>query len=66
VSDAGGAGFAEIIPDIEHVYGQALRDDKTLLMFYRTQSRKYVAKIDLQDKRIVSTKEMVLPLDDLQ
>lgn len=66
VSDAGGEGFAEIISDIEQVYGQALRDDKTLLVFYRTKSTKYVARIDLPNKRIVSTKELALPLDDLQ
>jgi len=66
VSDAAGDGFVEIIPDIEQIYGQALRDDKTLLVIFRTQSKKHVAKIDLPNKKIVSTKELALPLDDLQ
>jgi hypothetical protein len=66
VSDAGGVGYTEIISDVEQVYGHALGDANTMFLFYRSQSKKRVAKIDLPSKRVVSTTELELQLGDVQ
>lgn len=57
VSNAGGAGFKEVITDVEHVYGQGLHND-TLLIIYRKNSKKYVTKISLPNREAVSTTEL--------
>ena len=66
ISDAAGTGFTELIADVEEVYGQAMRDSSTLFIIYRSQSKKYVAKIDLQNRKLASTKELGLEFDDLK
>jgi hypothetical protein len=66
LSDAGGNGYTEIVPDVEEVYGQTLREPATLLIFYRSQSKRYVAKLDLVNRKVISISELDLQLDDLQ
>jgi hypothetical protein len=66
ISDAGGVGYTEIISDVEEVYGQADSEANSLYVIYRSQSRKYVAKIDLLNRKVVSTKELTLEFSDLQ
>jgi hypothetical protein len=66
ISDAGGNGYAEIVTDVEEVYGQTLREPATLLIFYRSNSKRQVAKIDLAAGKVISVSELDLRLDDLQ
>lgn len=66
ISDAGGDGYTEIISDVEAVYGQALSEANYLSVIYRSQSRKYVARIDLLNRKVVSTKELTIQFIDLQ
>jgi hypothetical protein len=66
ISDAGGAGYTEIISEVEEVYGQALSGATCLHIIYRSKSKKYVAKIDLPNGKVLSTKELTLQFEDLQ
>ena len=58
VSDAGGAGFKELIVDVEQVYGHTLHDTDTLILIYRKNSKKYITRINLPSREAVSTKEL--------
>jgi hypothetical protein len=58
VSDAGGAGFKELITDVDEVYGHSLRDADTLIVIYRKDSKKYLTRISLPSREAVSTKEL--------
>ena len=66
VSDAGGAGYAEILSDVEHVYGYALQASNTLFVFYLKNSSKYMTKIDLSNKQIITTNDFPPLGDDVQ
>lgn len=66
ISDAGGDGYTEVISDVEEVYGQSLSGTNSLYVIYRSKSIKHVAKIDLPNRRLVSTKELTLQFEDLQ
>jgi hypothetical protein len=66
VSDAGGWGYTEIIQNVEEVYGHALRDANTLLVIYRSGSKKYVARVDLPNRKVVSTSDLTLQGGDVQ
>jgi hypothetical protein len=58
ISDSSGARCVELIKDVEHVYGHLLSDPDTLLIAYRSGSKKYSARLDLINRRVVSTREL--------
>ena len=58
VSDAGGAGFKEVITDVEQMLGQTLHDANTLIIIYRKNMKNYSARVDLPGRQVVSEKEM--------
>lgn len=58
VSDACGDGYTEIVTDVEQVFGHALRDENTLVLIYRKNSKKYVSIVDLTRRSVTSTKEL--------
>jgi hypothetical protein len=58
VSDAGGVGFKEVVEDVDQVYGHSLVDSDNLLVIYRKASKKYLTRISLPKREIVSTKEL--------
>ena len=66
ISDSGGLGYAEIIPHVEHIYGQVLRDTNTLLVIHKTGSKKYTTRIDLPNRTVVSMNEIATPGSDVQ
>jgi len=66
VSDAAGMGFTELITDVEEVFGQAIRDSNTLFVLYRSKSKKNVARIDLPNRKVVSTNELGLEFADMK
>jgi hypothetical protein len=57
ISDVGGNGYIELIPDIDGSLGQFMKSDTDLLFFYRQGDKKYYAKIDLQSQKVVATVE---------
>lgn len=57
ISDVGGNGYVELIPDIDESLGQFMKSDTVLLYFYRQNGKKYYAKIDLQSRSVVATTE---------
>lgn len=58
VSDAGGAGFKEVVEDVDQVYGHSLVDSETLILIYRKAAKKYLARINLPKREVVSTREL--------
>lgn len=58
VSDAGGAGYTELIEDVEHVFGQKLINPATLKIIYRRANKYLVSTIDLTGRHVVSTQEL--------
>ena len=62
VTDVGGNGATELIPDIDSMLGNTLKDD-TLFVIYHSLDKNYVAKIDLPGRTVVSTDEMNLGED---
>ena len=62
VTDVGGNSPTELIPDIDSMLGNTLKDD-TLFVIYHSLDKNYVAKIDLPSRTLVSTNEMNLGED---
>jgi hypothetical protein len=62
VTDVGGNSPTELIPDIDSMLGNTLKDD-TLFVIYHSLDKNYVAKIDLPGRTVVSTNEMDLGED---
>jgi len=60
VTDIGGNGPTEVIPDVDHMLGNMLKNDDTLFVIYHSLDKNYVAKIDLPSRTLVSTNEMNL------
>jgi hypothetical protein len=57
ISDVGGNGYVELIPDVDESLGQFMKSDTLLLFFYRQNDKKYYAKIDLQSRSVLATTE---------
>ena len=60
ISDVGGNGFTEIIPDADSLLGNVLKNDDTLFVIYHSADKNSIAKIDLPSRKVVSTTEMSL------
>ena len=60
VTDVGGNSPTEVIPDVDHVLGNMLKNDDTLFVIYHSLDKNYVAKIDLPSRTLDSTNEMNL------
>jgi len=60
VTDVGGNNPTELIPDIDNMLGNMLKNDDTLFVMYHSLDKNYVAKIDLPSRTVVSTNEMNL------
>ncbi len=60
VTDVGGNSPTELIPDIDNMLGNMLKNDDTLFVMYHSLDKNYVAKIDLPSRTVVSTNEMNL------
>ena len=63
VTDVGGNSPTELIPDIDSMLGNTLKNDDTLFVIYHSLDKNYVAKIDLPGRTVVSTNEMDLGED---
>jgi len=62
VTDVGGNSPTELIPYIDSMLGNMLKDD-TLFVIYHSLDKNYVAKTDLPGRTLVSTNEMNLGED---
>ena len=62
ITDVGGNSPTELIPDIDSMLGNMLKND-TLFVIYHSLDKNYVAKIDLPGRTVVSTNEMSLGED---
>lgn len=58
VSSPDGAGFKEMVSDIEQLYGHALPDANTLVVLYRKGAKNYTTRINLPRRQEISTKEL--------
>lgn len=60
VTDVGGNSPTELIPGVDGVLGQVLKDENTLFVIYHSLDKNYITKIDLPGRQVVSTIEMSL------
>jgi hypothetical protein len=60
VTDVGGNNPTELIPDVDAVLGQILKDENTLFVMYHSLDKNYIAKIDLPGRQLVGTTEIGL------
>lgn len=59
ISDVTGTNYKEMLTDIAEILGSKLRDENTLLLFYRTaDNRSFVAEINLPQQRVTVTKDL--------
>ena len=63
ISDVGGNGFTEIIPDVDSQLGEIYKDGSTLFLIYNANEKNYIAKINLPTRKVVTTTEMDLGED---
>lgn len=58
VSDMIGTGYAEVIADIDQIFGAEMRDANTQLIFYSRGAKNYVSEINLPERKVTVTKEL--------
>ena len=58
ISDPTGEKYAELISNVDQVFGYETLDENTLLVIYRSGKVNYISEIDIPDRRITSTKEL--------
>jgi hypothetical protein len=58
IASATGHGFAIVIPQLDDIFAEALVDQETLSIIHGTQSQQVVVRIDLPNRRVVSTKSL--------
>ncbi|HET9908436.1 MAG TPA: hypothetical protein VFQ23_17435 [Anaerolineales bacterium] len=63
VTDVGGNSPTELIPNVDSVLGQILKEDDTLFVIYHSLDKNYIAKIDLPGRLVISTAEMSIGED---
>ena len=63
VTDVGGNSPTELIPNVDSVLGQILKEDDTLFVIYHSSDKNYIAKIDLPGRQVISTNEMSIGED---
>jgi len=66
VSDSGGQGYTELIPEVQDQLGYALSDANTLLVLYVKDAKKRYAKIDLPNRKLIVTNELPSLGDDVK
>lgn len=58
VADAGGREYVEVIPNLGDVFARELIDANTLLIIHGSQSRQMAVRIDLPQRKIISSKPL--------
>lgn len=57
-TDATGKGYTELIQNVEELLGSTLRDENTLIIFYKIDQKRFVSEINLPLRKITETKEL--------
>ncbi|MFT3891939.1 MAG: hypothetical protein QM730_09925 [Anaerolineales bacterium] len=60
ISDVGGRGYTEIVPDVDNLLGTAFKNDDTLLIIYRSNGKNYLARVNLPLRQVENTEELPL------
>ncbi len=58
ISDVGGKGYTEIIPNVDQVLGNVLKNETILLIIYSSDHKNYLAHIDLPGRVVTKTTEL--------
>ncbi len=58
ISDPTGERYSELITDIDQILGYEMLEENYLLIFYRTDTKNYIAEVDISDRRIIVTNEL--------
>jgi hypothetical protein len=58
IADAGGQGFAEVIPNLGQVFSRTLVDSETLHIIHGSQTKQVAVRIELRSRKVVSSKPL--------
>lgn len=58
VADAGGRGFVEVIPNLGGIFSKKMLDANTLLVIHGSQDKQVAVRVDLSQRKIVSSKPL--------
>ena len=58
ISDPTGERYVELISDVDRILGYEMRDENNLLIFYRIDTKNFVAEINIPDRSITVTEEL--------
>ena len=58
ISDPNGDRYSEIIVNIDQILGYEMLDENSLLVFYRIDTKNYIAEINISERRIIVTNEL--------
>ncbi len=58
ISDPTGERYVELVLDVDRILGYEMRDENTLLVFYRTGPKNFVAEINVSERRVTVAKEL--------
>jgi hypothetical protein len=63
ISDVGGNGYTEMIPNVDIVLAQVYKDNTAIFIIYSADNKDYIAKINPSTREVISTTEMDLGED---
>ncbi len=57
-SDAIGANFIELIPNVDEILGKERLNDDVLLIFYKSEGKSLIAQVSISDRKLIAAKEL--------
>lgn len=58
ISDTDGSNFTELVGDIDEFLGNEQQNSNSLLLFYRSNSKNFLAEILISERKLIQTKEL--------
>lgn len=58
ISTVSGEGYTELIRNVDAVMGSSLRNENTLIYFYESDKKYFIAEINLPQRQVTTTKEL--------
>ena len=58
ISDPNGDRYSELITNIDQILGYEMLNENSLLIFYRTDTKNYIAEINISERSIIVTNEL--------
>ena len=58
ISDPNGNRYSELITNIDQILGYEMLNENSFLIFYRTDTKNYIAEINISERSIIVTNEL--------